>query len=301
MIVSLHCYKNSTIISMDIKKIENRRVVYDANMSFKYESEALLTTAMHCHEVYELLSVTAGHGKAFIGDSVFEYSEGDMILIGYHLPHLFIANQGILPRNNRCNLLQFPCELFPEDMDCIPEYSSVSSILRKSMQGVRFCSNPTKYIVTRLLKTLNRQRGVNRIFSLLRILDILDKSKEQKLIATSDCSVNIMALSAKDPISVLSNYMMNNHKRKLTLAELADQVHMNQSSLCRYFKAQTNKTLFQYLNEIRIEYACKLLRNTVLTVSQVAWESGFENLSHFNTQFRLITKQTPTEYRNETA
>lgn len=282
---------------MTLKKVENRQVVYDANMSFKYESETLLTTAMHCHEVYELLCVTAGHGKAFVGDNVFEYCEGDMILIGYHLPHLFLASQGIQPQDNRCSLLQFPCELFPEDIDRIPEYASVSSILRKSMQGVRFCSNSTKYMVTRLQKTLNRQRGVNRIFSLLRILDILDKSKAQELIATSGYSAGSMAAAVNDPISVLCNYMMNNHKRKLTLSELADLVHMNQSSLCRYFKARTNKTLFQYLNEIRIEYACKLLRGSDLNVSQVAWESGFENISHFNTQFRLITRQTPTEYR----
>lgn len=101
-----------------------------------------------------------------------------------------------------------------------------------------------------------------------------------------------------DPVSIIYSYMVNNHREEITIEALARQVGMNPASLCRYYKQRTGKTIFNTLAEIRVGCACKLLVETDLTVSEIAWRSGFRNQAHFNKQFRQVRGMTPTEYRN---
>lgn len=99
---------------MKVKNIDNRKIIYEAGWSFKYDSDTQLTTSLHCHAEYELIYIISGHGKEFIGDSVREYAPGDLILIGANLPHLYLADVTIDAKDNLCSIIQFPQEIFPE-------------------------------------------------------------------------------------------------------------------------------------------------------------------------------------------
>lgn len=282
---------------MKVKNIDNRKIIYEAGWSFKYDSDTQLTTSLHCHAEYELIYIISGHGKEFIGDSVREYAPGDLILIGANLPHLYLADATIDAKDNLCSIIQFPQEIFPEKMESIPEYFTIYAVLEKSSQGILFGSSRIKKEVLSCLHLLNKQSGINRLLALLQILSLLGQSKRLTCISSLKYSNPLNSYMLDDPISKIYGFLINNHRSRITLTDVAEHMHMNQTSLCRYFKQRTGKTLFQCLNEIRVEYACKLLGNSNLTISQIAWESGFGNQAHFNKVFRYITKQTPSEYR----
>lgn len=283
---------------METKVIDNRKVICEIGCSFKYDSGVELTTSLHCHSEYELIYVMEGHGKEFIGDSVREYHSGDLVLIGANLPHLYLSDAPSSPDdNNSCCILQFPHSLFPEQMEDIQEYAPIHTVLGNSTRGICFHSKTLKRNVLRIMDDINRQRGIERLLSLFRLLDMLGKSNNITLISSLKYTNPLEGYIPDDPVSQIFGFLINNHKKELTLEDISGHVHMNSTSLCRYFKQRTGKTLFQCLNEIRVEYACKLLGNSHLTIAQVAWESGFGNQAHFNKQFRIVTKQTPTEYR----
>ena len=94
-------------------------------------------------------------------------------------------------------------------------------------------------------------------------------------------------------------FLHREYTRNISLKEVADIAGMNQSAFCRYFLEKTSKTCFQYINELRITYACKLLLERKLTISQICHEVGYNNISNFNRQFKKVTGYTPTEYRFE--
>ena len=106
-----------------------------------------------------------------------------------------------------------------------------------------------------------------------------------------------MLKEANEPVNRVYTYLFNHFKDKITLNEIAVYVGQNPSALCRYFKQRTDKSIFQCLAEIRIGHACKLLTYSNLTIAQIAYESGYNNVPYFITQFEKITKRTPSEYR----
>ena len=129
-------------------------------------------------------------------------------------------------------------------------------------------------------------------------LDMLSKCNERRVVSSSDFLLTACNNSVHDPINRIYTYLKSNFRESINLKSIASYVGQNPSSLCRFFKQHTGKTLFTVLNEIRIAYACSLLLYSDLNNSQIAYEAGYNNLSYFNKTFKLILHQTPTEYRN---
>lgn len=281
-------------------KVLYKKIIHEVEHSFSYSSNVQFTMPLHCHNEYELIFITKGHGLEFIGDSVKEYIAGDLILIGANVPHLHLCDSVTdksIKEKSCCEILQFPYNIFPKYIEDIQEYSSIYHVLSNSVYGIKFTSRNLIEKVLKAMKTINKQHGINRIISLFNILDLLGKSKEISLISSLKYTVPINYQTKNEPISKIYRYINSNFRKNITLIEIANYVKMSPASICRYFKNKTNKTIFEYLNEIRIEHACKLLMYSNLAISQIAYDVGFNNLSHFNKQFKVITKQTPTMYR----
>lgn len=205
---------------MKAKNIDNRKIIYEAGWSFKYDSDTQLTTALHCHAEYELIYIISGHGKEFIGDSVREYAPGDLILIGANLPHLYLADTIIDAKDNLCSIIQFPKEIFPEKIESIPEYATIYAVLEKSSQGILFCSSRIKKEVLSFLHLLNKQDGINRLLTLFQILSLLGQSKRLICISSLKYSNPLNLYILDDPISKIYGFLINNHKGN-PLAELS--------------------------------------------------------------------------------
>lgn len=246
-----------------------------------------------------MIYIISGNGKEFVGDAVVEYKAGDMTLIGSNTPHLHLCNSTIDHdfEKSSCEILQLPSGIFPANMGEIKEYSTINTILTDSVFGIKFNSEIVIKKVLLLIQEINSKQGIHRIITLYKILDILGKCQSRKFISSLNFQNSTFGYSIDDPINKIYAYLRSNLKKTITLNSIANYVNQNPTSLCRYFKQKTDKTIFEYLNEIRIEYACKLLAHYDLTNSQIAYEVGCNNLSYFNKVFKSITKQTPSEYK----
>lgn len=278
-----------------------RRILHNVEQSFSYVENTPFTQPLHYHEEYELIYITSGSGKEFIGDAVSEYKPGYMAFIGSNIPHLHLCNSVINHSEEKsvCEILQFPSSIFPSNIDEIKEYSIIYSLLKESSYGIKFHSAMTIKRVLKIMQGINQQRGIERIISLYRILDILGKSKHRELVSSLSFQSPIAGYSVNEPVSKVYAYLRNNFNQPVTLKSIADYVNQDPASLCRCFKQKTDKTIFEYLNEIRIEHACKLLLHSNLTNSQIAYEVGFNNISYFNKVFKSITHGTPSQYKSD--
>lgn len=281
-------------------KITYRTIVHDARQSFSHNEDIPFNQPFHCHEEYELIYIVSGKGKEYIGDSMNEYQANDLMLIGSNTPHLHLCNPTTdkNDKGQRCDILYFPESIFPTNMDNIEEYATIHSLLKESTYGIKFQSKSTIEKVHRAMKSLNNKKGIERIISLYRILDILSTCEKKINISSLGGQIPTHHNSHNDPISHIYTYLKNNFRNAISLQSIADYTKQNTSSLCRLFKSKTGKTIFYVLNEIRIKHACKLLRHSNLTTAQIAYEVGFNNLSHFNKTFKSFMHQTPTEYKN---
>ena len=285
---------------MESRIIDNRKIICDAGCSFSYVSDSRLSTSLHCHPAYELIYIREGKGQEFVGDCVRNFNSGDLVRIGENLPHLYLCDrpQGV-DAGNSCDILQFPGNLFPENMNGIDEYAKISRLLGNSARGILFRSESTVRRAVTIMRKFNRQSGINRLLSLIRLLHLLGGSAETVSLSSLKYVSPLKEYMIDDPVSRIYAFLLNNHKEEISIPMIAGHIHFNAASLCRHFKQHTGKTIFQTLSEIRVEYACKLLGSTRLPISQIAWESGFRNQAHFNKQFKQITGQTPKEYRQK--
>lgn len=149
-----------------------------------------------------------------------------------------------------------------------------------------------------MVKAVCLSSGFDRLINFLQLLDALSKIKEYELLSTPFYAKNIRKLET-DRLNQVIDYMMENYRHEITLDQLASIIDMNKASFCRYFKTRVHKTCTQFLNEIRITQACKLLLNQALNISEIGYEVGYNNISHFNRQFKLLTGASAKVYRKQ--
>ncbi|HPB06158.1 MAG TPA: AraC family transcriptional regulator, partial [Prolixibacteraceae bacterium] len=140
--------------------------------------------------------------------------------------------------------------------------------------------------------------GIEQLLNFYRLMDIIGKSTSNIGLASEEYLRKKFNTSNKR-IEAIHDYFMNNYRNEVNLEELSQLVNMAKGSLCRFFKENSGITLWEYLNHIKIEFACKMLMNNELSIAQVCFDSGFNNLNHFNKQFRKITGITPSSYRKK--
>ena len=280
-------------------KVVQRKIIHDIGQSLSLARFPHLSYPVHRHDEYELVIMTSGTGREYIGQAVADYRAGDMTLIGRDIPHLHLCDTMTgrkTGKGSTCEILYFSANLFPENMSGIPEYAVVAALLEKSAGGIRYSDTALTRDIRRQVKKLDRAEGIVRIQWLFSILDRLGHARETSVIAPLPVG-NGVSREHRTTLDKIGHYLTEHFRDTLTLERLAREIGMNPSALCRHFRQRTGKTLFAVLNEIRISHACRLLRDTQQAISAIAWESGFATLSHFNRQFKSLTGQTPGEYR----
>jgi AraC-like DNA-binding protein len=177
----------------------------------------------------------------------------------------------------------------------LPENRKIAAILKKAKQGI-FISGETKNRVAEIInKTINAV-NTERIILLLEMLNIIALSNELTFLSSTSFIQKYDADEA-ERINDIFKYTIKNFRRKIALIEISKIAHVSPNSFCRYFKSHTKKTFSQFLSEIRIDHACKLLVENKLSISKICFESGFNNFSNFNRYFKIVTGKNPFEYR----
>ena len=249
-------------------------------------------TPWHCHREYELALIIEGKGKRFVGNHVSDYSIGQVDFLGPNLPHWYHkydpdANGGAL-------VIHFREEFLGKEFCDIPEMQKIQLLFEKSRMGIHFYGKTLQGINSSMNAMLDL-RGMDRLISLLSLFLMMANSTEYKLLSSS-CFVGQNDRD-NDRLNIIFEYVMNNYKTGISGSEIADLAMMSYSGFCRYFKNRTKKNFSCFVNEIRIGHSCKLLMEKEVSVSEVCYESGFNNMSNFNKQFKKIVKCTPYNFR----
>jgi len=255
----------------------------------------------HFHPEYQLFVVLKGRGTRFVGDHIKSFEEGDMVFTGPNLPHLWHSHSPYFdPKNHlstRGVVIYFP-ESFPgQDFIRKDETIRLRQLFERSRRGLEIYGETARIITDKMLKLVH-QEGLDSIILLLQILNDMLHTEEMRELS-SPAYTNALKEGDTEIMKAVHSHVMDNFKRKISLAEVAAIASMTPTSFSRYFKLHANQTFSELLSEIRIGYACRLLIEEKMNVSQACYESGFQTLSNFNRQFKTLMKRTPMAYKKE--
>jgi AraC-like DNA-binding protein len=252
----------------------------------------------HYHNNYELSFITEGVGKRIVADSIEEFHPGDLIFIGRNLPHVWIADKEPFRLSNRTLesvFLQFTKDIFGHQLLTLPEFTYVAKALSQSERGVKIPDDATNEI-SELLLQMPYLQPFERMIHFFRIMDIIGRC-ENLIPLASEEYIRTRFAPGNKRLTQIHEYLMNHYKEDIGLQQIASVVNMAEGYLCRFLKANTGMTLFEYLNKIKVDFACKMLMDKNISITEICLDSGFNNLSHFNKQFKKITGLPPSEYR----
>ena len=247
-------------------------------------------TPWHRHHEIELCMILRGSGKLFSEKNFEDFNQGDIFFIGGDVPHFFEKSYERMV----CSalIIHFSKESFGSFFELI-EMSSLDRLTASSL--VLKLEEEMKNRTGFLLRQLVNKSPAERILDLLQCLYWIARTIPAKVIPIH-CP-NFRSES-NDDIQQAYNYAMNHFKESIKLDDLAEMTHQSVSSFCKKFKKLTNMTFSQFLIEIRLQHACKLLLETDKNISEICFESGFRNWSNFSNHFKRIKKMAPSEYRN---
>lgn len=249
----------------------------------------------HFHPELELVYVNKGQGKTHIGNHLSYFNNSQLILIGSNLPHNGFTDR--LTTNGTETTVQFKSSFLGEDFVNIPEMTAIVLLFDRAKKGIRFKVDTKKTIGSKIDKLVEYE-GLERVLKFLEILNYLATTDDYVLLNADGFAFETEPQdSAK--IDIIFKHVNRNFKNHISLDEIADKVSMTVPAFCRYFKKSTGKTFTQLVNEYRVVHATKLLTESQMSITDVCFECGFNNFSHFNKQFNEITGKSASKYRKE--
>ncbi len=257
----------------------------------------------HFHSEFQLFLVVKGTGTRFIGDHVSPFRKGDLVFTGPNLPHLWQSDHEYFNTEQLLMtegiVIYFPEDFLGKDLMQKNEMYKIKQLFQKAQRGMALYGHTAERAMN-MMQQLVTQEDFDRILTLLALLNLLANSSDYKLLASEGYS-NSLKESETDRMNRVHSYVMKNFREKITLDEVAAIANMSPTSFSRYFKVHANKTFSDFLTEIRIGYSCKLLISQKIDIAQVCYDSGFNTLSNFNRQFKVVTHYNPLEYRKKYA
>ncbi|MEX2511377.1 MAG: AraC family transcriptional regulator [Cyclobacteriaceae bacterium] len=271
------------------------------SFDIRHEIDTYFKNPLHFHPELELTLILESTGTQFMGSSIGRFEKNDLTLAGPNLPH-FWRNDPIYYKNHNglkaeAIIIRFKENFLTKPFFQLPELNHINMIFQKSKRGLKIYGDTKKRIAYKMCQMLHLN-GAERIISLLDILNSISLSNELRFLCDKGMD-NTYDITDSTRINKVYNFVMDNFMHEIHLDEISEIANMNRTAFCRYFKAKTGKTLFGFVQEIRIGYACKLLIDNKFTVSQVCYECGFNNESHFIKQFKLFKKLTPLKYQKQ--
>lgn len=256
--------------------------------------EADFDYSTHYHSCFEINLVLNEKGERIVGDSIEQISECDLVLIGSNMPHSW---SGERIKGNHVITIQFHEQLLSYPILQKKLLSPIRDMLQKANRGIHFEEDKNSHIVKSIL-SITKMSGFNICLEFLSLLYNLSTCPNQRLLASTAFDKDSVVRESKSRrIAILCNYINNNYMNQLKLSDIAQEVSMSDSALSHFFKKRTNMNIVDYINDVRVGNATKMLFETTHSISEIAFMCGFNNISNFNRIFRKNTGKTPTEYR----
>ena len=249
-------------------------------------------TNWHRHEECELILITEGHGTIMAGDYVGEYKTGDVFFLAGNLPHWFRKHHAKIIGS--AIVVHFRQHLFGESFLSFPETKALGYFLLKK-DGIKL-ERKLKSEISFLVKQMETSKGFQRIQLLLQAVQKLSGSASFITLTRDFAAGNT---NINPAIEKIIDYSFKHYLEPITLLQVSAIANMSIPTFCRFFKKNIKKTYFDFLQELRIGHACKLLTDTSNPVLEICYESGYNSWAHFSKQFKHVKQITPTAYRKE--
>jgi len=250
----------------------------------------------HYHPELELTYIINGEGTQFVGDHIESFMSGELIFLGKNLPHLWRSNENCI-NNEPCEaiVIHFSENFLGNEFLSLPEIKKIKELIKHSERGIKF-KGITKEKVLPLMEKMLVCDEFERLILILQILNIISISDERIYLSSIDFNIQLNETNTHR-LDKIYNYTLENFTKDISLEDISSIANMSSPSFCRFFKLRTKKTYTQFLLEIRVGHACKLLIDSELSISQICYDSGFKCVSNFNRYFKKIKKLTPKEYQ----
>ncbi len=253
----------------------------------------------HYHSECELLYIKRSCGIWLIGDYKGHFESGYVILLGSGIAHSFRHDNTFITEEEseqgEALVTLFLPEIFGESFLNLPEIKEIKNLLELSKRGLKMKGNTRKNIGMIMEEILQAGKG-RKLIGLLNILQLITEKKEYEILATEGYSCKTEKIN-NERLSLIIEYTYYNYHKQITIEEIASLVNMSIHSFCRFFKEKTKKTYMQFLMEVRIGRACKLLIDDDMHSAEVGYTCGYNSISHFNHQFKIVKNKSPLEFK----
>lgn len=270
--------------------------------AFRIQVDVLpyLYDKLHQHPETQIMLIEKGEGTLIAGDYVGRFSSGSLFLIGSSQPHVFRSDDIYYKPKSKLKVnaisIYFDERYAGESFWQLDELQKVYRFLLHSGVGYRI-QGKTQVQIIELIREIVQLKGISKLIQFMQLLKVLSESKELTPLSVTQTQTNLTITEGKRMNDILQFTFSQSH-RKIKIEEVAEVANLSAEAFCRYFKVRTRKTYTNFLNEVRVSNACKMLIEKRKSVQEICYDSGFANLSHFNRTFKKVTGKTPKAYLN---
>lgn len=273
----------------------------DSHIHYYIEDLPHFIVPWHYHPAIEIMYIISGTGTRFVGDHLEGYAEGDVCMIGPQLPHEWRNDEIYFNKESdlraTCICLFFKKEIFESNLIRLPEMTNIRDLIERSRRGLKFVGESKKRIADFIGQSA-RNTGARKVIDLLTLLEMMATTEEYEILASVGFTESVNS-DDFERFNKVYKYMIAHFTETIKLGEVAELVGLTPTAFCRYFKERTKKTFVEYLNDMRIGHAKKLLIEGKKKISTISMESGFNNLSNFISQFKKSTNMLPSDFQKE--
>ncbi|PRY22930.1 AraC family transcriptional regulator [Spirosoma oryzae] len=253
---------------------------------------------LHFHPEVQLTLIQEGEGTLIVGDKIDRFAPGDVLMLGPNLPHVLRSDPDYYQPESTRQSVAVSVLFRPEQLEAgvlnLPETLHLRQLLTESQHGVRLRSSDNPALTSQL-ENLPGQRPFDQLLTLLHVLDELATQPDREVLSVT-AYVQPQRPDDHRRLERVFSYILEQYHTQITLDDVANIASLTPGAFCRFFRQHTRKTFSTLLNEVRIEHACRHLRESKQSISQTAYVCGFTNLSNFNRQFKTITGLSPSDY-----
>lgn len=275
----------------------NRTSVSDRSFSINHNVYPNFLRVWHYHPEIELVVILKSTGTRFIGDSIEKFQEGEVVLIGKNVPHMWLNDEIYFQPDSTLEAeayaIHFTRDFLGKEFFNIPEMKQISELLDRANRGVKF-NGLNDDQIGRIMQLIDCD-FTTRIYKVIEVLHDLSKHGDYELLASTSF-LSSFQKTGNSRMDKIYAYVFENFNSGISASDVARMSGMNKSAFSRFFKKAHRKSFTRYLNEIKVGYACKLLLENKESITAIAYLSGFNNISNFNRQFKVISGMSPSDY-----
>ena len=257
---------------------------------------------LHRHKETQITWIRQGEGTLIAGNNMHDYAAGDIFFIGANLPHVFKSNPEYLAPDSNKQVEALTIFFNPEGTLAplfeLPEMKPGKMFIQQHQQGFKIPSQLTDK-VSQIMIALQHASGTDQLIQFFNLLNSLNNIKTR--IDPLSSYGNLPGITENEGIRIgkIYDHIMQHYNESITLDDVAKVAYMTPESFCRYFKKHTGHTFVSFLNEVRINEACKkLIAHKFESINTVAYQCGFNSITNFNRVFRCVTGSSPRDYLN---